>query len=78
MNDIIGNFTAIKITDDKRKYVDLKKKFDFGSEQNEGMYGKDKQKIDNKEVTNEKKDDDFDFDDLGVEDKDKEKDKNKA
>ena len=29
MNDIVGNYTAIKKDTDKRKYIDLSKKIDF-------------------------------------------------
>lgn len=29
MNDILGNYTAIKKDTDKRQYVDLSKKIDF-------------------------------------------------
>lgn len=58
MNDIIGNYTAIKCDADTRQYVDLNTKLDFHPERVE-------EKIE-KETEEEEIDGDFDFDDMGV------------
>ena len=55
MNDIIGNYTAIKRDGDERKYVDYSKKIDFK---------KGDEEVQLEEIINSA--DDFDFDDLDI------------
>lgn len=61
MNDIIGNYTAIKKTKDNRKYVDLSKKIDFQVKEDANVV---------KEEQEEGNIDEFDFEDIGVSKKD--------
>lgn len=57
MNDIIGNYTAIKKDTDQRKYVDLSKKIDF---QDEAVISELREEQDSIQETPEDIDDFFD------------------